>query len=70
MTTRIQFEEVSVKATKRWKDSNGKQRQETRKFFQTVNPFNKDAGGLPKTREQILREVMQERDEWLQANER
>ena len=60
----IRFQEVKLKATKRWRE-NGKQRQETKVFMQTINPFNKDADGMPKTREQILAELYHERAEWL-----
>jgi nitroimidazol reductase NimA-like FMN-containing flavoprotein (pyridoxamine 5'-phosphate oxidase superfamily) len=62
ITTR--YEEVSVKGTKRWKDSNGKWHQKTKKFWQTISPFNlKD--GRSKDYSEILREVIVERDEWL-----
>lgn len=64
--TRYVFNEVSIKGVKRWKDPvSGKPRQETRKFFQTINPFNKDDRGEPKCRDQILKEIKRERDEWL-----
>ena len=62
---RINFEEVSVKGTRRWIDSDGKRRQETRTFYQTISPFNKGPDGLPKTRQQIMEEVIAERDAWL-----
>lgn len=63
---RVTFEEVSVKGTKRWKDPvTGKPRQHTRTFMQTINPFNKDNRGEPKLRDQILKEIKRERDEWL-----
>lgn len=64
---RITFDEVAVKATRRWTDEGGKKRQETRKFFQTVNPFNKNADGSVKTRDQIMREITAKRDEWLKS---
>lgn len=63
---RITFDEVAVKATKRWKE-NGKSRQETRKFWQTVNPFNKNDDGSIKTREQIMTEIVAQRDAWLKS---
>jgi hypothetical protein len=64
--TRYTFDEVSVKGVKRWKDPvTGKPRQETRKFFQTINPFNKNAVGVPKARDEILEEIKKERDDWL-----
>lgn len=65
MRTRINFDEVSVKAVKRWTDADGKKRQETKKFLQTLNPFNRGADGLPKSREQIMREITAEKNDWL-----
>lgn len=66
---KINFDEISVKATRRWVDADGKKRQETRKFWQTVNPFNLAADGSTKTREQIVQEINALRDEWLTAND-
>jgi hypothetical protein len=63
---RITFNEVAVRATRRWTE-NGKKRQQTRKFFQTINPFNKGANGLPKDRDQIMREITAKRDAWLRG---
>lgn len=63
--TRINFEEVSVKATKKWIDKNGKRRQKTKRFYQTVNPFNTNPDGMVKTRDQIQREIIERRDKWL-----
>ena len=63
MTT-IRFEQVSIKATRRWKE-NGKQRQETKVFMQTINPFNLDDSGKVKDRAQIERELLAERHAWL-----
>ena len=64
--TRYKFNEVSVKATRRWTDANGKNRQKTKKFWQTISPFNIDkATGLPKDRETIYAEITKERAEWL-----
>jgi hypothetical protein len=62
---RVVFNEVKVKGTRRWTDANGKRRQETKAFMQTVNPFNKNADGSVKTYEQIKRELTAERDFWL-----
>lgn len=61
------FNEISVKATRRWTED-GKKRQETRKFFQTVNPFNKNAEGMIKSSEEIIAEICAERDAWLKGN--
>lgn len=63
---RVTFEEVSIKGVKHWKDPvTGRPRQRTRIFMQTINPFNKDDRGEPKLRDQILKEIKRERDEWL-----
>ena len=59
------FDKVSVKRTKYWKDENGKKRQKTREFFQTLNPFNTDESGNPKSRRQILKEVETEAEAWM-----
>lgn len=64
---RITFEEVAVIATKRWTDETGKRRQQTRRFYQTISPFNKNKDGTVKTREQINAEIKAERDAWLGA---
>ena len=61
---RINFNEVSVKATKRWVED-GKKRQETRKFFQTINPFNKNTNGMMKSHDEIYVEICAQRDAWL-----
>lgn len=67
--TRYVFEEISAKATRRWMDADGKKRQETRKLFQTVNPFNKRPDGTPKAAWEIRAEVAAERDAWLEATQ-
>ena len=61
----MNFDKVSIKATKRWTDESGKKRQQTREFYQTINPFNITKDGVMKTREQIQIEIVAERDEWL-----
>ena len=61
---RITFTEVSLRATKRWTE-NGKRRAKTQKFYQTINPFNKNAAGEMKTKDEILAEITAQRDAWL-----
>lgn len=65
---RITFDEIKVKGMRRWVDEQGKKRQETRSFSQTVNPFNKNAQGHVKSRDEILVEIRAECEVWL--NER
>jgi hypothetical protein len=63
---RYTFEVVSHSVTRKWIDSEGKKRQQTRKFEQTINPFNRDpVTGLPKCREQITREIRASGEAWL-----
>ena len=59
------FEVVEVKATKKFKNAEGKPRQITRTFTQTISPFNKNPDGTQKTGLQILTELRKERDVWL-----
>jgi hypothetical protein len=63
MTT-IRFQEVTLRGVWRWQDAEGKWHQQTKKFFQTLNPFNKTADGTVKTREQIMQELRAERQAW------
>jgi hypothetical protein len=46
-------------------NSCGKRRSRSKKFYQTLNPFNRDKDGNPKTPEQIRCEVNMEADDWL-----
>jgi hypothetical protein len=61
---RARFQEVTLKATRRWTEE-GRKRQQTRTFMQTINPFNLDREGRPKTREQIMDELHAEAETWL-----
>lgn len=67
MTT-IRFQEVKIRGVRRWTE-NGKRKQETKVFMQTLNPFNKDADGIPKSSQQILDELRAEREKWLSEAE-
>lgn len=62
---RYTFEEITTKRTKRWTDKNGKKRQQTKTFTQTVNPFNKTKSGRVKTRAEIMKEVHVQADAWV-----
>lgn len=65
MRQRITFDKIQLKAVKRFVDpETGKKRQQTKIFWQTQNPFNK-RDGMPKSREQIMQELIIERDTWL-----
>lgn len=66
MGTIIQtFNAVTVKRIKRGKCSKcGAKCQVTKRFFQTLNPFNKNAAGLPKTASEIRAEETAKADAW------
>jgi hypothetical protein len=64
---RIRFEEVKVKGVRRWVDGEGKKRQQTRTFSQTINPFNKLPDGTIKDRGTIYKEICAERNAWMKA---
>lgn len=59
------YKAIEIKATKKWTDENGKKRQKTKTFYQTLNPFNKNSDGTVKSREQILIEIEAEKESWL-----
>lgn len=61
---KVYFEQVTLKAKKTFLD-NGKRRQQTHVFMQTINPYNKNADGSQKSRIQIMDELRKERDKWL-----
>jgi hypothetical protein len=67
MITTYRFEELKLSATRYWKDENGKRRQETKQFFQTLNPYNKNRDGLVKTRSEIWEELHAARAAWLES---
>jgi hypothetical protein len=67
--TQIKFEEVTRSVTKRV-DCRicGKKVTRSTTLSQTISPFNKDAGGRPKTREQIRAELKAEAETWQPHN--
>jgi len=65
MSNWIKFSEESITATKAGKCSVcGKHCKLTRKFYQTLNPYNKDKNGLMKTRGQIQKELKEDITNW------
>ena len=60
-TVHYRFDEVSLSTRRAGKCSGcGKRTTRTIRVYQTVNPFNKNAKGIPKSREEILDEVRRE----------
>jgi len=65
ITTRTTFREVSTTGRKRFVCACGRKLTRNKKFYQTLNPFNKvKATGEIKTGEQIMVEIMAERKAW------
>lgn len=62
---RTTFEKVEIKASKTWKTADGKRRRKTMTFWATINPWNTNAAGVPKTRDEILVGLRAKRDAWL-----
>lgn len=60
---RVNFNEISIRGTKKFY-INDKIVTRTKKFYQTLNPFNKNKYGNPKTKEEILEALIIERDLW------
>lgn len=42
----------------------GKRKRKQKKFSQTINPFNKNKDGLPKTKKEILIELKDRIEKW------
>ena len=62
---RIRFERVIVSRSRRGKCSEcGKAMTQRKTFMQTINPFNKDADGLVKTRSVIVGELHMQAAQW------
>lgn len=70
MTT-VTFNEVVVHGEKSVKCAGGcgRRLKRSKKFWQTLSPFNKNAAGELKTREEIYEELRAERDTWLSESE-
>lgn len=63
--TQVVFEQVSAVGHWRGRCSRcGKKRSRTVRFVNTVNPFNQNAAGLPKTREEVWQDVSDQRRAW------
>ena len=63
------FNEVAIKGTKKFVDAAGKKHSRTRKFFQTLNPYNKMPTGDVKTRDDIMMQLVGERTLWMNTPE-
>lgn len=70
-TQTISFQEVTLRGTKSVKCAGdcGRTLKRQRKFWQTLNPFNKNASGQIKGVAEIRVELESERKGWLQDSE-
>ncbi|MCP3820124.1 hypothetical protein NLX86_19085 [Streptomyces sp. A3M-1-3] len=65
MYTTTRFERVPLTATKSVPCTGcGKKVRRQRTFEQTINPYNKNADGIPKSRIDILHELKTQADAW------
>jgi hypothetical protein len=63
-TVHTVFEQVAVYGRNIGKCGCGRQREHQRRFYQTLNPWNCNATGVPKTRDEILAELRVTLDAW------
>lgn len=64
---RLTFHEVYFRMSKRGICAGcGKSAERTEKFFQTINPYNRNAAGIPKSSKEIMDELKQEAVVWRQ----
>jgi hypothetical protein len=65
ITETIRFERIPLTARKTARCSQcGKPVRRQRTFGQTVNPYNRNAAGQPKSRQEILAELRDEAQAW------
>ena len=68
---RIVFDQVRLRGSKTAKCLKcGKKITRSKSFCQTVNPMNRGSDGLPKSRDAIVDELIEERTKWEKQAER
>ncbi len=63
------FNAIGLTGRKRFVCACGRKLQRQKRFYQTLNPYNRNAEGLPKTQGEILMECHSELDAWTEAVE-
>ncbi len=64
-TTTVRFQEVAVTGQKRGKCPGcGGTAERQQRFYQTINPFNRNADGRPKTQPEIVAELRAQVEAW------
>ncbi len=62
----INFQEVSIIGEKSGKCQCCKKScRVKKKFYQTLNPFNRNSDGFVKSRQEIMKEINSERENWM-----
>lgn len=64
--SRHTFKKVTYTAD-RWVLVDGVRKKRQKTFYQTINPFNVNAEGLVKTRQEIMKELIAEGEAWKKA---
>jgi len=67
----VTFNEVAIHGMKSVKCAGGCGRilKRSRKFYQTLSPFNKNAAGQLKSRDEIYEEIRAQRNAWVAETE-
>jgi hypothetical protein len=60
----VEFEELKVRGQKSMKCADGKRRTRQVTFTQTINPWNVNKEGNPKTKDEIFEELRKQLFEW------
>lgn len=69
MRVSLRFDEIAIKQKKTGPCIRCKKKTtKTKKFSQTINPFNKDASGCIKTAQQIIVEIDAEAAKWMKSS--
>lgn len=61
---KVKFQEVSLRATKSGKCRCGKYLRRSKTFTNTINPFNKNNDGLPKSYNEVYADVERLVEDW------
>ena len=69
MNVTVKFDEVAVRAKKTFRCTCGRRCVRSKKFYQTLNPFNKDSNGITKSHWVIEQELQKQATAWKQVVE-
>ena len=63
------FGEIGLTGRKAFKCACGRRVRRSRRFYQTLNPWNKNAAGAPKSQAEILAECREQFVAWFRTND-